>query len=164
MKIDTFKVERWMNDFEERAVYNLGETCIDSLSLEELLKLCGKKPEEYFAELAETKLAYSHIFGSPELKKGICSLYGNLKPENVVPTHGAVGANNMIITTLISREDNMVCVLPTYQQHYSIPASIGAEVRLLKLTMENAYLPDLEELRRLVDKNTKMIKIGRAHV
>ena len=67
MKIDTFKVERWMNDFEDRAVYNLGETCIDSLSLEELLKLCGKKPEEYFAELAETKLAYSHIFGSPEL-------------------------------------------------------------------------------------------------
>lgn len=125
-----------------------------------MLKLCGKKPEEYFAELAETKLAYSHIFGSPELKKGICSLYGNLKPENVVPTHGAVGANNMIITTLISREDNMVCVLPTYQQHYSIPASIGAEVRLLKLTMENAYLPDLEELRRLVDKNTKMITIN----
>ena len=42
MKIDTFKVERWMNDFEERAVYNLGETCIDSLSLKELLKLCKK--------------------------------------------------------------------------------------------------------------------------
>ena len=29
MKIKTFKVERWMNDFEYDAVYNLGETCID---------------------------------------------------------------------------------------------------------------------------------------
>ena len=66
----------------------------------------------------------------------------------------------MIITTLISREDNMVCVLPTYQQHYSIPASIGAEVRILKLTMENDYLPDLDELRSMVDKNTKMITIN----
>lgn len=160
MKIDTFKVERWMNDFEERAVYNLGETCIDSLSLKELLKLCKKEQGEYLEELAETRLAYSHIFGSPKLREGISSLYMNLNPENVVPTHGAVGANNMIITTMISREDNMVCVLPTYQQHYSIPASIGADVRILKLKMENDYLPDLNELRSLVDKNTKMITIN----
>ena len=160
MKIDTFKVERWMNDFEERAVYNLGETCIDSLSLKELLKLCKKEPEDYFKELSETRLAYSHIFGSPKLREGISSLYEKLAPENIVPTHGAVGANNMIITTLISREDNMVCVLPTYQQHYSIPASIGAEVRVLKLAMENDYLPNLDELRKMVDKNTKMITIN----
>lgn len=160
MKIDTFKVERWMNEFEERAVYNLAETCIDSLTLKELLKLCKKEQEEYLATLAETRLSYSHIFGSPELRKGISSLYENVDPDNIVPTHGAVGANNMIITTLISSEDNMVCVLPTYQQHYSIPASIGADVRILKLTMENNYLPDLDELRSLVDQNTKMITIN----
>ncbi|MBC5743267.1 aminotransferase [Lachnospiraceae bacterium MD308] len=160
MKIDTFKVERWMNDFEERAVFNLAETCIDSLTLKELLQLCKKEQKEYLIELAETRLSYSHIFGSPKLRQGISSLYKNLNPENIIPTHGAVGANNMIITTLISREDNMVCVLPTYQQHYSIPASIGAEVRILKLTMENDYLPDLDELRSMVDKNTKMITIN----
>ena len=28
MKIKTFKVERWMNDYEDEAVYNLGETFI----------------------------------------------------------------------------------------------------------------------------------------
>ena len=39
MKIKTFKVERWMNEFEEQAVYNLGETCIDSLTVGELLEL-----------------------------------------------------------------------------------------------------------------------------
>ena len=160
MKIDTFKVERWMNDFEERAVFNLAETCIDSLTLKELLQLCKKEQKEYLIELAETRLSYSHIFGSLKLRHGISSLYKNLNPENIIPTHGAVGANNMIITTLISREDNMVCVLPTYQQHYSIPASIGAEVRILKLTMENDYLPDLDELRSMVDKNTKMITIN----
>ena len=27
MKIKTFKVERWMNEYEDDAVYNLGETC-----------------------------------------------------------------------------------------------------------------------------------------
>ena len=39
MKIETFKVERWMNDYEDDAIYNLGETCIDSLTIGELLEL-----------------------------------------------------------------------------------------------------------------------------
>lgn len=35
MKIKTFKVERWMNEYEDDAVYNLGETCIDSMTIKE---------------------------------------------------------------------------------------------------------------------------------
>jgi hypothetical protein len=48
----------------------------------------------------------------------------------------------------------------TYQQHYSIPESIGAEVRLLNLNYENKFLPDLDYLRSIVDDNTKMITIN----
>ena len=54
----------------------------------------------------------------------------------------------------------MVCVMPTYQQHYSIPESIGAEVRILQLRPENNFLPDIEELKSLVDENTKMITLN----
>lgn len=157
MKIKTFKVERWMNEFEDDAVYNLGETCIDSLKLGELLELCGEDKESFFEKLADTRLTYSHIFGSPEFLQGVADLYENMKPECVIPTHGAVGANSQIIHTLIEPSDNMVCVMPTYQQHYSIPESIGAEVRILQLRPENDFLPDIDELKSLVDENTKMI-------
>jgi aspartate/methionine/tyrosine aminotransferase len=54
----------------------------------------------------------------------------------------------------------MVCVMPTYQQHYSIPESIGAEVRILNLNLENHFLPDMDQLKSLVDENTKMITIN----
>lgn len=157
MKIDTFKVERWMNDYEDDAVYNLGETCIDSLTVGELLELAGEDPDSYLTGLKDTRLTYGHIFGSPELVNGVAGLYRDLKGENVIPTHGAIGANEMVISAMIESTDNMVCVLPTYQQHYSIPKAIGAEVRILKLRPENDYLPDLDELRSLVDENTKMI-------
>ena len=157
MKIKTFKVEQWMNEFENDAVYNLGETCIDSLELGDLLDVCGVSREEFFAKLAGTRLTYSHIYGSPDFLKGVADLYEDVKPECVIPTHGAVGANNQIIHTLIEPTDNMVCVMPTYQQHYSIPESIGAEVRILQLRPENQFLPDIEELKSLVDENTKMI-------
>ena len=157
MKIKTFKVERWMNEFEEQAVYNLGETCIDSLTVGELLELCGKDKDEYLKSLADVRLTYGDIFGSPGFLGGVAGLYENLQPNQVIPTHGAVGANNMVITTLIEAGDNMISVMPTYQQHYSIPESIGAEVRILQLRPENEFLPDIEELKSLVDENTKMI-------
>ena len=101
MKIKTFKVERWMNEFEDDAVYNLGETCIDSLKIGELLTLCGEDPDTFLKSLKDTRLTYGHIFGSPQYLEGVAGLYEDLKPENVVPTHGAIGANNQVITTLI---------------------------------------------------------------
>lgn len=160
MKIKTFKVERWMNEFENDAIYNLGETCIDSLTIRELLQLAGRDADEYMKQLLDTRLTYSHIFGSPEFLRGVAELYRDLNPDQVIPTHGAIGANNQVITAVIGPEDNMISVMPTYQQHYSIPESIGAEVRPLKLKPEDNFLPNLDELRRLVDQNTKMITIN----
>lgn len=160
MKIKTFKVEQWMNDYEDDAIYNLGETCIDSLTIGELIELSGQNPDAYLASLKDIRLTYGHIEGSPELLRGIASLYKNISPEQVIPTHGAIGANHQVLVSMIEPEDNMVCVMPTYQQHYSIPESIGAEVRILQLRPENNFLPDMEELRSLVDENTKMITIN----
>lgn len=160
MNIKTFKVERWMNDYEDNCKYNLAETCIDSLTVKELLELCGEDVAEYMVKLADTRLTYSHIYGSPQLLEGIAGLYQKATPECVIPTHGAIGANNLAISTIICPEDNMISVMPTYQQHYSIPESIGAEVRILNLNMENHFLPDIEKLKSLVDENTKMITIN----
>ena len=160
MKIKTFKVEQWMNDYENDAIYNLGETCIDSMTLGELIELSGQDPEKYLAALKDKRMTYGHIYGSPELLNGISSLYKSILPSQVIPTHGAIGANHQVIVSMIEPKDNMVSVMPTYQQHYSIPESIGAEVRILQLTPENSFLPDLELLRSLVDKNTKMITIN----
>jgi aspartate/methionine/tyrosine aminotransferase len=49
-------------------------------------------------------------------------------------------------------------VVPTYQQHYSIPESCGAEVRLLWLKPENGFLPDLAELAELA-RGAKLIAL-----
>lgn len=163
MKIEEFKVERWMNDFEDAAVYNLGETCVDSLDIGQLLSLAGMSEEDqdkYLLDLKNLRLTYGHIFGSPELLDGIASLYEDIKADQVIPSHGAIGANHQVLISLIEPTDNMVSVLPTYQQHYSIPRSIGAEVRIHKLLPENNYLPDLDLLRSQVDENTKMISLN----
>ena len=36
MNIKPFAVEEWMNEYEVGALYNIAETCVDSVSLDEL--------------------------------------------------------------------------------------------------------------------------------
>ena len=161
MDIKTFKVERWMDEYETKCKYNLAETCIDSLTVREVIEMAGLDVEEYMMELADTRLTYSHIGGSPELLNGIASLYSDvIKPKHIIPMHGAIGANYHILMTLINPSDNMISVMPTYQQHYSIPESIGAEVRILNLNLENHFLPDIDKLKELVDENTRVITMN----
>ena len=153
MQIDKFKVEEWFNKYEKDAVYDLADTCVDSLSIKELLEISGETHEKVF----EQKLNYGDIHGSERLKRGIANLYRNKTAENITVTHGAIGGNQLVMLSLIERGDKVVSIVPTYQQHYSIPKSIGAEVNLFFLKEENNWLPDLTELERVVGHDTKMI-------
>ncbi|MEV5646124.1 aminotransferase class I/II-fold pyridoxal phosphate-dependent enzyme [Streptomyces flaveolus] len=72
----------------------------------------------------------------------------------------AVGANALVHATLVDPGDHVVAVVPTYQQHYSIPDSYGARVDLLTLREENGWLPDLDELDHLVTPDTKLIAVN----
>lgn len=160
MKITPFKVEEWMNAYEMGARYNIAETCVDSVSLDELFELTGEDKEAFLKDFCAQRLTYGYIEGHPSFKEGICRLYHSLKPEEIVPTHGASGANHHIFYSLIEPGDRIISIMPTYQQLYSIPESYGADVQMLHLTKENGYLPDLEELRSLATPGTKMICIN----
>ncbi len=159
MKISPFKVEEWMNEYEMDAEYNIAETCVESLTVEELLEISGEA-EEKINRIKEMKLTYGHITGSPEFKKEVSSLYQTLDEDNILATHGAIGANFLAFYSLVESTDNVVSVFPTYQQLYSIPASFGAEVRRLDLKYEDGFMPDLNKLKNLVDENTKLIAIN----
>lgn len=160
MKIKPFAVEEWMNAWEVGAKYNIAETCVDSISMNELFELTGEDKTEFLNRLCARRLSYGDIEGLPEFRKGVCGLYKTLNIENIVPTHGASGANHHVFYSLISPGDRVVSIMPTYQQLYSIPESYGADVQILYLSKENNYLPDLEKLRRLVTPKTKMICIN----
>jgi aspartate/methionine/tyrosine aminotransferase len=125
MKIKDFGVEIWMNAYENDCEYNLAETCIESLTVDELLEISNKK-EEILKEIIGMKLTYGAIEGSIPLRTAVAGLYKNVKPENITITHGGASANALSIMTLVEPGDRVISVLPTYQQHYSIPESIGA--------------------------------------
>ena len=57
----------------------------------------------------------------------------------------------------MEKGDEVVSVLPTYQQHYSIPESIGVNLKTYYLKEENNWLPDIEELSKIVSSKTKLL-------
>lgn len=157
MDIKTFKVEEWMNEHEKTAIYNIADTCVRTLSLDELFKITDTDKSQFFENISKIKLGYGHIQGSPEYKKGICNLYKNLNPENIISTNGAAGANYLTFYSLVSPGDRVISVTPTYQQLHSIPESFNADIQYLHLKPENDFLPDLNELKSLITENTKLI-------
>ena len=160
MKIKPFAVEEWMNEYEVGAKYNIAETCVDSVSLDELFELTGEDKEAFLREFCARRLTYGDIYSRPDFLDGICGLYKTVKPENIITTHGAAGANHHVFCSLVSEGDRVISIMPTYQQLYSIPESIGADLAVMHLKQENGYLPDLEELKALVTPETKMICIN----
>ncbi len=160
MKIKAFAVEEWMNEYESGAKYNIAETCVDSVSLDELFTLCGEDRGTFLDAFCARRLTYGDIEGAPAFREGICSLYRSVQAEEVTTTHGAAGANHHVFYSLVEPGDRVISVMPTYQQLYSIPESYGADVQILKLDEKSAWLPDLQALRRLVTPNTKLICIN----
>jgi aspartate/methionine/tyrosine aminotransferase len=158
MFIEPFKVELWMNEWETQCAYNLAETCVASITVEELLSLSGGSGKD-LSDLLPMKLGYGDIVGSPRLRSAIANLYAHQHLDDITITHGTIAANMLVHKALVSKGDHVVSIVPTYQQHYSIPASIEASVTTLSLREENGFLPDLDRLRALVTPDTKLIAL-----
>jgi len=156
-----------MDAYETIAKYNIAETCCDSISLTQLLELSPTSSKAKGASaFLDTKRRqdYGHIRGSPELKANISALYNTpekpqLPVDNVLITQGAIAANFLLLYTLVGPGDHVVCHHPTYQQLYSVPATLGAEVSLWKATPEKQWMLEIDVLKGLLKTNTKLIII-----
>lgn len=151
-----------MDEYEVTAKYNIAETCCASISVNELREISENKDEEV-VDLS-TALTYGEIRGSMNLRGNLARLYSSkagspLHTDNILIQPGAIAANYLVLYSLIGPGDHVICHYPTYQQLYDVPVSFGAEVDLWKAKPENEWQPDVEELKKLVKPNTKLIII-----
>lgn len=160
---EPFAVEQFMDKYETNIKYNMGETCVDSLLINEILaNLPDLERRKATDTLLGSQLTYGHIRGSPELKQAIALLYGGeIKPEHVVVTNGAIGGNFLAFYTLVNPGDHVLVVDPSYQQLSSVPQMFGGDVEPFELNYEDEYMPDLEKLETTIStKNTRLLVIN----
>lgn len=153
-----------MDAYETAAKHNIAESCCASVSIDDLRALSDDKTNDPIP--SSVKLTYGSIRGTPKLRTNVANQYpvsetasdgDTLSPENVLVTPGGIQANFLLLYTLVSPGDHVVCQYPTYQQLYSVPESLGAEVSLWKSRGEDDWRLHVEDLKGLLKENTKVI-------
>ncbi|GAF93430.1 unnamed protein product, partial [marine sediment metagenome] len=135
MNIKSFKVERWLNTYENDADYEMAETDVKPFILKELLELGDF--EDLEEQILNIKLGYNPTTGSEKLKETVASLYQhNARIENVLITTGAIEADYHIINSLVNKGDTVIVQFPTYQALYSTAEARGAKVKYWRMKPE----------------------------
>ena len=150
-----FMLEREMSIWEYQVKYNLSESGVHPMTVEELL---GSDPQLIESFLA-TSLHYPQTNGSVELRDRIAAIYRGATRDNVVVTTGAAQANFTSILTLMDPGDEIVVMLPNYMQIYGIAKNYGLKVKTFSLKEELNWGVDLDELDKVVGNKTALIAV-----
>jgi aspartate/methionine/tyrosine aminotransferase len=154
MKIETFEMERWQSQWENVVEFNLAESGVDPLTVEELLG-----GEEAVRELGRQQMLYNQGNGTVKLRDLISGIYPGATRDNVVVTHGTCEANYLAVWNLVEPGDEVVMMLPNYMQIWGLARGFGARAIPFRLREDARWAPDLDELRRAVSSRTKLIAV-----
>jgi aspartate/methionine/tyrosine aminotransferase len=152
MNIPSFLVERWIGKYEWTIPYDLAETSLFPLKVEELFALDASLPER----MADCRLDYGVNPGRTELRAAIAEMYPGKSAGDILITHGAIEANWLLMHALVSPGDRVVCAWPVYQQLWQIAAYLGAKVH----KWDSRFDPDFVNLRKLLEKPAKLLIIN----
>lgn len=163
-RIAPFAVERWFARYEFKVTYNLAESCVLPLRVEELLALAGGGDGAAATATAlNTRLGYIESDGLPALREAVAGLYPTARPDperEVLLTVGAIEANLLGLSALAEPGARLVVAVPTYQQLYEVPRAMGARVDFWPLQPELGWLPDLDHLRQLLQEPARAVVVN----
>ena len=159
MNIEKFELEWWLNPYDAIATHNMGSSCCKPMNMQELFELDGVSRDEVMDEIANMSLRYGYFEGMPRLKDAVAGLFETpqVAAENVMVVHGATSANALTCYALCEKGDNVIVVVPSYQQFVSIPAALGCEVRQYVSGPEDGFGINFRRLADMVDGHTKAI-------
>jgi aspartate/methionine/tyrosine aminotransferase len=159
MQIAPFKLERYFAKYEFSTRYLLCSSDCESMSIADLLAL------EPGAEdgLKHHWLGYTESQGAPSLRQEIARIYSNVSPDDILVHSGAQEAIFLFMHAALGPGDHAIVHWPCYQSLAEVAKSAGAEVSFWEARAENGWALDLDELKRLLKPNTRVIVINTPH-
>ncbi len=154
MRIKPFVLERWQSIWENQVALNLSESGVHPLTVEELVT-----DRDELQRVLRQPLGYPQTNGSEQLRSRVAELYPGATAKNVLMTSGCSEANFVSIWGLVEPGDEVVFMKPNYMQIEGVAEAIGAKVVPIWLREDSRWQIDVEELRKAVTSNTKLIAI-----
>jgi len=161
MRIDRFHMERTQCLYENAVRYNLSESGVQPMRVEELL---GEGFDS--AGLLSTALKYPESDGSVLLRERIAALYPGASAENVLVTNGTSEANHTALWGLLEKGDRAAVMLPTYMQTWGLSRAYGDRADAYRLRLRpgargeaRRWALDRASLQRAVGRKTRLIVV-----
>ncbi len=150
-----FELERWQSVWEHRVRFNLAESGVQPLTLQELLEITDTDP----TALPAVRLGYSQSNGTDELRAAIAALYPGATGDNVLVTVGGSEANFVTCWSLLAGGQRATVQVPNYLQAWGIAKSIGADVDTFPLRFDLGWEPDLDVMRSAIRPDSRLVVI-----
>jgi aspartate/methionine/tyrosine aminotransferase len=144
MKIEEFKLERWLL---EKSEIDVGGGGVVKFQLKDLVT-----DIDY-----EQLLNYGPTNGSEALRSQVASWYPGIEADNVLITSGTSEANLLCNLHLLSPGDEYLAIHPVYEQTTGFAKYLDCRIRKVNLEKSNAWRLNLDSLKKQVTGNTKVI-------
>src|SRR5216117_74091 len=158
-KFVPFELERWQSTWENRVRFNLSESGVHPLSIQELLGLAGASA----LPLLDVRLGYAQSNGTDLLRERIAALYAGASPDQILVTTGSSEANFLTCWRLIEPGDKVAVMMPNYMQTAGLTQNFGAEIRPFQLHEKAGWEPYVEEIRTAIAPGTKLVVVTNPH-
>lgn len=137
----------------QAAQFNLSASAMEPLTQDELFEL-----EPCAADgLRGIRLDYPQRYGAPALRERIATRYTGIEADGIVVTSGLDDALANLSLAFIEPGDKVVVLTPCYPPQMQLPRWRGADIIEWPAREENGWVPDLDELRELVDESVKLV-------
>ena len=154
-RIDVFRMERMQARYWHQVEYDLSESGVTPLSIEELL---GDREDP--GELLRTRLGYPLSEGSERSRELIAQWYPGAGVENVTMTNGGSEANLISLWTLLEPGDRLAFMIPNYMQGWGLGRHFGEATDVFRLKLRDGrWALDVDELDQVVTRKTRVVMV-----
>src|SRR5215831_17549815 len=159
MQLKPFLLDMWLDSYEHDIEFNLAASTGPSWTLNQILSLGGDEERERFLN---HKVVYSRPAGSESLRAAIAEMHG-VNVDTVQVVTGASEALLVLMWLAAEPGANVILPQPGFTTFSALPESLRVEPRYYGVRKENDFRIDLEEIKKLADKNTKLILVNSPH-
>jgi aspartate/methionine/tyrosine aminotransferase len=159
MELKPFLLDKWLDTYEHGIEFNLAASTGPSWTLNEILSLAGDEERQRFLN---HKVVYSRPAGADGLRAAIADMQ-QVDVDNVQVVTGASEALLILMWLAAEPGANVILPQPGFTTFSALPESLRLETRYYAVRKENGFRIDIEEIRKLTDRNTRLILINSPH-
>jgi aspartate/methionine/tyrosine aminotransferase len=159
MQLKPFQLDMWLDTYEHGIEFNLAASTGPSWTLNEILNLAKDEERERFLN---HKVVYSRPAGADGLRSAIAEMHG-VDAEAVQVVTGASEALLILMWLAAEPGANVILPQPGFTTFSALPESLRLETRFYTVRKENQFRIDVEEVKKLADRNTKLILVNSPH-